>query len=245
MFLFQDSYEFLDPSDFMILQSLDTGIDHRLFDERECISDMLSAHFAIHHVLLEEGEGISESSSCRFRYDPQGFILSLYSLFFAYVFEPMDDIFESNLPEVESESTRSDGLRDFIDLSRREDEFHMSWWLFQSFEQSIECSGREHMDFIDDIDLIFPLVGLKSRSLDEITHILDSVIARTIDLDDIEEGIIVESLTVRTYMTRIAISWIETIQRLREYARTRRLTSSTRSMEEIGVMYSPSRETIS
>jgi hypothetical protein len=93
MFFFQDFDEFSNPSDFMIFQSLDTGIDHRLLDERECISDMFSAHFTIHHVLLEEGEGISESSTSGLCYDPECFVLSLESLCIAYIFESMDDIF--------------------------------------------------------------------------------------------------------------------------------------------------------
>jgi hypothetical protein len=68
------------------------------------------------------------------------------------------------------------------------------------------------MDFIDDVDFVFCLIRLESRSLDEITDILYSVIARTIDLDDIEECIIIECSTVRTYMTWIAIFWIKTIE---------------------------------
>jgi hypothetical protein len=101
------------------------------------------------------------------------------------------------------------------------------------------------MDFIDDVDLIFCLIGLESRSLDQISDILDSVIARTIDLDDIEEGIIVECSTVRTFVTWITIFWIETIQRFREYTCARRLPRPTRSMKEVGMMYSSCRETIS
>jgi hypothetical protein len=121
----------------------------------------------------------------------------------------------------------------------------MTGWLFESFEESIERPGREHMDFIDDVDFIFCLIGLESRSLDQITDILDSVIARTIDLDDIEEGISIESFTVRTFMTWISILWRKTIKSFREYTCTRRLPRATRSMEEVGMMYSPSRETIS
>jgi hypothetical protein len=83
------------------------------------------------------------------------------------------------------------------------------------------------MDFVDDVDFVFCLIGLESRSLDEITDILYSVIARTIDLDDIEESIIVECSTVRTYVTGVSILWIETVQSLREYARTCRLPGPT------------------
>ena len=101
------------------------------------------------------------------------------------------------------------------------------------------------MDLIDDIDLIFPLVRLESRALDELTDILDSVIARAIYFYDIEHRLIVEGSTVRTYMTWIPIFGLETVQCLREDTSACRLPSSTRSMKEVGMVYTSSRETIS
>lgn len=227
MFLFEYFYQTFDFYYIIILQSLDTSIDHRLFDECEGISDMLGTHFAVHHILLEEGECISQSSASRLRDDTQCIIFSFQSFFFTDVFEPRYYIFDADLTKVESESARSDRLRHFVYLSRREDEFHMRRWLFESFQERIERSGREHMDFVDDVDFVFCLIGLESGTLDEVTDILDSVIARAIDLHDIEECIIIECSTIRTFVAGISTSRIETVQRFREDASTRRLPSPT------------------
>ena len=97
----------------------------------------------------------------------------------------MDDIFESDLPKIKTKRTRSDSLRDFIDLSRREDELHMWGRLFEGLEESVKCSSREHMYFIDDVNLIFTLIRLESCPLYELTDILDSIVRCSIDFYNI------------------------------------------------------------
>lgn len=121
----------------------------------------------------------------------------------------------------------------------------MCWWLFESFEKSIERARREHMDFIYNVDFVFSLIGFESRSLDEFADIIDSGIRCCIDLYDIEHGFIIESETVRTRMTRISFAHISTVDRLREDARTRRLSCSTRTMKEVGMTHAPTLDAIS
>ena len=92
------------------------------------------------------------------------------------------------------------------------------------------------MHLIDDIDLIFSLIGFESGFFDKVSDIFDAIIARTIDLDTVEHGSRVESDTVRACMTRIPILEICTVDSLGEDTGTRRLTGSARSMEEIGMI---------
>ena len=187
---------------------------------------MFGTHFAIDSILLEERECISKSSTSTLCDDLECFFFGIDSLSFTDVSESFDDIRESYLPEVEAESSRAYRLGDFLYLSRRQDEFYMFRRLFESFEESIECSCREHMDLIYDIDFVLGLVWFEARTFDEITDILYSVIARTIDLDDIEESIIIECDTVFTGVARISFCWVFAVQRLREYTSTRRLSCS-------------------
>lgn len=83
------------------------------------------------------------------------------------------------------------------------------------------------MDLIDDIDLVFSLIWFEFGSFDQIADIFDSVIARSIDFDDIEHGFVIESLTIHTLMARISIFWIRTIEGFREYSSARCFPSST------------------
>ena len=83
------------------------------------------------------------------------------------------------------------------------------------------------MNFVYDIHFEFSLIGLESRSLDKLADIIDSCIARSIDLDNIEHSLIREGDTVRTFMTRVSILDIGTIDSLCEDACTTRLTRPT------------------
>ncbi len=114
----------------------------------------------------------------------------------------------------------------------------MIWWFFESLEQGVECSRREHMDFIDNIDLVFSLVWFESRLLDEVSHILDSIVRCSIDLDTIEHISFIKSYTVSTFMAWITILQIETIDSLCEDTSGGSLAGSTRTREYIGMTHS-------
>ena len=91
------------------------------------------------------------------------------------------------------------------------------------------------MDLIDDIDLIGTLIGFESSLFDQVSHILDTVVRGSIDLDTVEHISLIKSDTVTTGMARVSILQIFAIDSLREYASGRRLPSSTRTREDIGV----------
>ena len=91
------------------------------------------------------------------------------------------------------------------------------------------------MDFIDDIDLVLSLIGFESRLLDEITDILDTIVARSIDLDTVEHYSILECMTIPTFMAGIPILKIRTIHSFCKDTSTRCLTRSARSMKEISM----------
>lgn len=206
---------------------------------------MLDTHACIDGILFEEGECISESSSCDPCDEIQCFFLRYDFLLFADEFESSDDICLGDFSEIESECTGTYGFRNLLDLSRREDEFHMRRWFFERLEERIKCSRREHMNLVDDIDFILSLIGFESGFFDEITDILDAVIARSVDLDTVEHRPRVESPTILTCMTGIPILEICTVNSFGEDTRTGSLSCSTRTMKEVGMIDSISSEAIS
>ena len=213
----------------------DDLLDERVCDEREGRADILSGDFPVHSILLGECESITECSTSGSGDDIQCFSICFDSFLFTDIFESFHDVGFGYLFEVKSERARSDRLRNLVDLSGSEDELHMFGWLFESFEESVECSRREHMYLIDDIDLVCTNIGLESSLLDQVPHILYSVVRRTIDLDTIEHIPIIERDTVSTGMAWISILQIETIDSLREDTSRRRLTRSTRTRQDIGM----------
>ncbi len=61
---------------------------------------------------------------------------------------------------VEALAARQDGDRDLAHLGGGEDELHMLGRLFQRFEQAVEGGLRQHVHFVDDVDLVAAIAGL-------------------------------------------------------------------------------------
>ena len=108
-----------DLTDIRASEGLDALLDEGIFDERECVTDMVGRDLAVDDILLEEREGITESSTSTFCDDSDRFSICLHSLTLCDVLESLHDILEHDLPEVEPESTRADGLRTFSISSSR------------------------------------------------------------------------------------------------------------------------------
>mgnify|MGYP003587516888 CR=1 FL=1 len=68
--------------------------------------------------------------------------------------EFLGDAFDRESGKVETLATGKDGGWYLVDLSGRKDEDDMCRWFLESLEERIESAGREHMDFVDDVDLV-------------------------------------------------------------------------------------------
>jgi hypothetical protein len=73
-----------------------------------------------------------------------------------------------------------------LDFGRGEDKFYVGGRLFQSFEESIEGLGGEHMDFIDDIDFKLSSGGGVRDAIPQIFDFTDATVGSAVDLKDVE-----------------------------------------------------------
>jgi hypothetical protein len=101
------------------------------------------------------------------------------------------------------------------------------------------------MYLIYDIDFVGSLIGFETSFIDKVPDIIDSGITRCIDLDDIKHPIFIICPTVFACMTGIPVIKVRTVHCFCEYSRTRSLSSTTRSMKEVGMTYSTKLEGIS
>ena len=67
--------------------------------------------------------------------------------------EGLDDRLGRDPGEVVPLAAREDGDRDLVRLGRREEELDVRRRLFQRLQQGVEGPGREHVDFVDVVDL--------------------------------------------------------------------------------------------
>jgi len=67
-------------------------------------------------------------------------------------------------------------------LRRRQNEHHHRRWLFDRLQKGVECLLREHMAFVNDIELVSAALSDKRRPFDQRSRVVDTVIGCRIDL---------------------------------------------------------------
>ena len=89
-------------------------------------------------------------------------------------------------PQVEALAARQHGDRHLADLGGGENELHMRRRLFQRFQQGVEGAGREHMHFVDDIDLEARLDGGKAHAIDDLADVVHAGAAGGVHFLDVD-----------------------------------------------------------
>jgi len=77
-------------------------------------------------------------------------------------------------------------------IRRGQDEFDVCWRLFQRFQHGIESGARQHVHFVDDVDLEATdgrgVLGI----LQQLTHAVDLCVGGRIDLQQVDEAAAVD-----------------------------------------------------
>ena len=76
--------------------------------------------------------------------------------------------------QIEALAARQHRDRHFADFGGREHEFGVLRRLFQRFQKRIECRRREHVDFVDDVDLVARTGRRIAHTVVDLAHIVDA-----------------------------------------------------------------------
>ena len=93
------------------------------------------------------------------------------------------------------------------------------------------------MDLIDDVDLASSGLGQVADLVAEVTDVVDAVVARAVDLDDVDGASFRNSDTLVADVTWIGGRSVDTDQTLREQAGGGGLAEPAGATEEVGVMH--------
>jgi len=116
-----------------------------------------------------------------------------------------------------------------------QDKDNMGWWLLKGFEQGIRGAVTEHVDFVNDIDLVAGLVGGIVYLLTEAANIINAGVTGGINFDNIEGSSLAYCLAHGAGIARFPVTVGETVHRLGQNARCARLTGSSWATEKIGM----------
>ena len=110
--------------------------------------------------------------------------------------------------------------------------------LFQRLEQGVEGPRAQHVDFVDDVDLVGSPRGRIAHVVAQVAHLVHVVVRGAVDFDH------VEAVARDDFLARIALvagigvlAALLAIQRLRQQARGGRLARAARSHEQVRVRH--------
>ena len=109
-------------------------------------------------------------------------------------------------------------------------------WFFKRLEEGVESGGREHVDLVDDIDLVLTYLWRNAHLFYQLTNLINRVVAGCIQLVDIIGTLLVEGHARFAGIACLAIrTGIETVDGFGKDTGTCRFTHTARTAEEVGV----------
>src|SRR3989304_6580525 len=107
--------------------------------------------------------------------------------------------------------------------------------LFQYLEEGVKCRGGEHVDFINNVDLVTPLQWGILRPLLELSHIIHTRMGCAVNLYDINGEPGCDVCTRLTLHAGNRCGAFGAIERLCQYPRHRGLPDTPHPGEEVGM----------
>ena len=107
-------------------------------------------------------------------------------------------------PQIETLATRQDRHRHLADLGRGKEEFHVRRRFLQRLEQRVERTGREHVNLVDDEDLVARLRrAVADRFDDRIADILHAGVGGRVHFHHVDMAALGDRHAVLTHPARI------------------------------------------
>ena len=189
------------------------------------------ARYAVKHR-----EGVTHPTIGFLCDESQGRLLGIDAFALGDIAQMARDVLHRDTLEVVNLTAREDGGENLVLLSRRQDEDGVGRWLFEGLEEGIEGRCREHMHLVNDIDLVATKGGRHLHLLGELTDVLDRVVGRSIQLEDVEGALLFEGTTALAHATRFPLSReVLAVDGTCQDTRRCRLPHPTWPTEEVGV----------
>ena len=147
----------------------------------------------------------------------------------------LEQLAEPDAPEVVALAAGEHGGQDLVRVGGGEDELHVRRRLLERLQEGVEGVLREHVHFVDDVDLEAAPDRLVRDRLHEVPHLVDLGVRGAVDLEHVEGTSLADLAAVRALVAGLLANPALAVERLREETRRRRLAHPPRPGEEEGV----------
>ena len=198
--------------------------------------------------LLQRGKRVAHTALGMARHDGERLVVVIEALLLTHVGQAMFDILVADAVEIEALAAREDGLQNLLRVGGAQHEDHVCRRLLERLEQRVERRRREHVNLVDDIDLVLAAHRGKVDGVDDLlAHIVHARAACGIELVDIGVVALGDELALLTGAVGHAPACalgarclgITAQQRLGKDARHGGLARAARSAEQVCVGQAP------
>ncbi len=141
---------------------------------------------AVRDRLIEDREAVAGRAFGRARDQRQRFRLDLDPLLPRDMGEMGGEQVGRDAPEVEALAAGENGDRHLADLGGGEQELDVRRRLLERFQERVEGVLGEHVDFVDDVDLVARRNRRIAHRLDDLAHVVDAGMGGGIHLDHVD-----------------------------------------------------------
>ena len=198
--------------------------------------------------LLQRGERIAHAALGMARHDGKRLVVVVEALLLAHVCQAALDILVTDAVEIEALTARKDGLQNLLRVGGAQHKDHVRRRLLERLEQRVKRRRREHVDLVDDIDLVLATHRGKVNGVDDLlAHVVYAGTACGIELVDI--GVVAFGDELALLAGAIGHAAARTLgarrlgiaaqQRLGQNARHGGLARAARSAEQVRVGQAP------
>ena len=137
--------------------------------------------------LVGQRERIAHRAVCGLREQAQRIGFVLHAFVVQHTAQVVDDVPGRHLLEVELQAARQHRDGHFLRVGRREDELEVRRRLFERLQHRVEGVVREHVHFVDHVDLEARGRGRVGRAFEQRGHFINAAVRGRVHLDVIDK----------------------------------------------------------
>jgi hypothetical protein len=137
--------------------------------------------------------------------------------------------------KVKTLATGENGGGYLVGLGGRQNENHMLRGLLERLQQGIERLGGEHVNFIDDIDLVRAFLGCELTALPQLPDFVDAPVGSAVDFETVEGSAVGDAAAGLTLETGLGGHAFGTVQAFGQESGYARLARSPWAGKEVGM----------
>ena len=182
--------------------------------------------------LIHRAERITHAAARRPRDQAQRRLLERNLLLRRDTPQMRHQIVQADALEIIPLTTAHDRDRNLVRVCRRKNKHDMRRRLLKRLQQRVERLRRQHVHFVDDVNLIAPGRRRIAHGLKHLADFVNASVGRTVDLDDIHRTAFRDLHAIPAHIARLVTRRMLAVERFRKNPRRRSLAHAARTGEQ-------------